>query len=69
MDERSQSLSSDVPLRSEFDVTHELAGSLQQAVWIGYLGAMKEPDIDVRFEGIDVGECRIADTRRRMVIM
>ena len=36
---------------------------------IGNLGATKEPDIDVSFEGIDIGECRISYTRGRMAVM
>ena len=36
-------------------MAHELAGAYQQALGIGNLGATKEPDIDVSFEGIDIG--------------
>jgi hypothetical protein len=50
-------------------MAHELARAFQQANGIGYLRAAKEPDIDVSFEGIDIGECRISDTRGRMAIM
>ena len=50
-------------------MTHELASAFQKAVWIGNLRATKEPDIDVSFEGIDIGECRIAYTRGRMTVM
>ena len=46
-------------------MAHELAAAFQQALRIGELGAEKEPDIDVSREGIDVGECRITDTRGR----
>src|SRR5262245_65303348 len=50
-------------------MAHELAGAFQQALGISKLGATKEPDIDVGFEGIDVGERRITYTRGRMAIM
>ena len=50
-------------------MAHELASAFQQALGIGNLGATKEPDIDVSFEGIDIGECRVTDTRGRMAIM
>ena len=50
-------------------MSHELASAFQQAVRIGNLGATKEPDIDVSFEGIDIRECRITYTRGRMAIM
>jgi len=50
-------------------MAHELAGPFQQAPRIGNLGAAKEPDIDVVFEGIDVAECRITYTRGRMAVM
>jgi hypothetical protein len=48
---------------------HELTRAFQQTVAIGHVGPVKEPDIDVIREGIDVGECRITDTRSRMTIM
>jgi len=50
-------------------VAHELASAFQQPLGIGKLGATKEPDIDMTCEGIDIGECRITDTRGRMAIM
>src|SRR5262245_66650077 len=49
-------------------MAHELAGAFQQALGISKLGATKEPDIDVGFEGIDIGERRITYTRGRMAI-
>src|SRR5437588_338414 len=50
-------------------MTHELACAFQQTRRIGNLGTAKEPDIHVRFEGVDVPECRVRDTRRRMAIV
>src|SRR5687767_7264022 len=50
-------------------MAHELAGAFQQALRIGNLGAQKKPDIDVSREGIYIGECRITDTRGRLVIV
>jgi len=50
-------------------MAHELARAFQQAGRIGNLGPTKEAHIDVSFEGIDVGECRVTYTRRRMAIM
>jgi hypothetical protein len=50
-------------------MAHELASALQQVLGIRNLGATKETDIDVSFEGIDVGECRVTYTRGRMAIM
>ena len=32
-------------------------------------GAQEEPDVDVGCEGVDIGERRVTDTRRRMAIM
>ncbi len=50
-------------------MTHKLASAFQQALRISNLGATKEPDIDMSFEGIDIGECRITYTRCRVAIM
>jgi hypothetical protein len=50
-------------------VTHKLACAFQQTLRIGNFGTSKEPDIHVRFENVDVPECRVSDTRRRMAIM
>jgi hypothetical protein len=50
-------------------MAHELARAFQQAKGIGYHRAAKEPDIDVSFECIDIGECRVSDTRGRMAIV
>jgi hypothetical protein len=41
----------DFALRPEFHMAHELAGAFQKASGIGNLGASKEPNIDVSFEG------------------
>src|SRR6516164_626029 len=54
---------------AEFHMAHELASAFQQALGIGNLGTTKEPHIDMSFEGIDIGECRITYTRSRMAIM
>src|SRR4051794_12214827 len=50
-------------------MAHELASAFQQALRIGNLGAAKETNVDVRFEGIHVGKGGVADTRGRMAIM
>jgi hypothetical protein len=50
-------------------VTHKLACAFQQTLWIGNFGPAKEPNIYVSFEGVDVPECRVSYTRRRMAIM
>src|SRR5207253_11004471 len=68
-DQLQQSRGIDVTFRSEFHMAHELASAFQQALGIGNLGATKEPDINVSFEGIDIGECRITYARGRMAIM
>ena len=54
-------------------MAHELASAFQQTLGIGNLGATKEPDIDVSFEGIDIGERRItlhtrSDGRRAITL-
>ena len=59
----------DVGFGPEFHVAHELAGTFEQAIGISDVGAAKEADIDVRCEGIDVGECRVADTGGRMAVV
>src|SRR5215471_5382231 len=43
-------------------MAHELAGALQQAGRIRKRCAMKEPDVDVRSEYVDVAEGRISQT-------
>jgi len=50
-------------------MAHELSSAFQQTLGVGNLGPTKEPDIDVSFEGIDVGESRITYTRGWMAIM
>src|SRR6266852_5126318 len=50
-------------------VTHKLACAFQQTLRIGNCGTSKEPDIHMVFEGVDVSECRVSYTRRRMAIM
>ena len=50
-------------------MAHELASACQQVLGIGNLRAAKEPDVDVRFEGIDIGESRIFYTRGRVAVM
>src|SRR5260370_2665539 len=54
---------------SELHVTHKLACAFQQTLRIGNFGTSKEADIHVSFEGVDVPECRVSYTRRRMAIM
>ena len=50
-------------------MTHKLASAFQQTLWIGNFGTAKEPDIHVRFENVDVPECRVSYACRRMAIM
>ena len=50
-------------------MTHKLTGAFQQTLRIGNFGTSKEPNIYVSFEGVDVPECRVSYTRRRMAIM
>src|SRR5438445_3336156 len=59
----------EVTVRPELNVTHELACPFQQTLRIGNFGTSKEPNIYVSFEGVDVPECRVRYTRRRMPIM
>ena len=68
-DELRQSCGIDVMFGSELHMPHELAGTFQQALRIGNLGAAKEPDIDVSFEGIDISEGRITNACGRMAIV
>jgi hypothetical protein len=53
----------------EFYVAHELAGALQQAEWIGQRGTVKEPQVDVRSEDIDVAKGRISETGNRTTVV
>src|SRR3954452_6792900 len=48
---------------------HELAGALQQASWIGQRCALKEPDVYVRTEYIDVAEGNISQTCNRTAVV
>ena len=50
-------------------MAHELAVALQQAGLIWQSIAVKEPDVYVRGEDIDVAECRIAQTCGRAAVM
>src|SRR6202163_3332835 len=50
-------------------MAHELAGALQQAGRIRQRCAVKEPDIYVRSEYIDVAEGRISQTCDRTAVM
>jgi hypothetical protein len=50
-------------------MTHELAGALQQAGRIRQRRAVKEPDVDVRSEYIDVAEWCISQTCNRTAVM
>jgi hypothetical protein len=53
----------------ELDMAHELSSALKQAIGVGKLGATKEPDIDVSFEGIGVGERCVPYTCGGMTVM
>jgi hypothetical protein len=59
----------DLAFRHEFYMTHELAGTFQQTVRVGDLGATKEANIHVGFERIDIAERRIVYTRSWMSIV
>src|SRR5262249_1375983 len=50
-------------------MAHELAGALQQAGRIRQRRAVKEPDVHVRSEYIDVAEGRISQTCNRKAVM
>ncbi len=50
-------------------MAHELASAFQQAIWIGNLSAAEEANIDVSCEDVDIRECRVSYTRRRMTVM
>ena len=50
-------------------MAHELASALQNTMRISNLSATKEPDIDVRFEYVDIAKCRIIYARSRMTVM
>jgi hypothetical protein len=50
-------------------MAHELAGALQQAGRVRQRRAVKEPDVYVRREYIDVAEGRISQTGNRTAVM
>jgi hypothetical protein len=50
-------------------MAHELAGALQQAGRIGQRCAVKETQVNVRIEDIDVAEGRISQTGNRTAVM
>jgi hypothetical protein len=50
-------------------VAHELSGALQQAGRIWQRCAVKEPDVDVRGEYIDIAEGRISQTCNRTAVV
>ena len=50
-------------------MAHELAGTFQEALWISEFGAVKEPDVDVGSEGVDVGECRVPYAGGRVAVV
>jgi hypothetical protein len=50
-------------------VSHELARAFKQTLRIRQFGSMKEADVDVRGEGIDVGKRRTAHARSGLTIM
>ena len=59
LNELCQSRGVEVAFGPDLHVAHEPAGAFQQVIRVGYLGATEEPDIDVSFERVDVGEYRI----------
>ena len=69
MDQLAQSRIINRLTGSELDVAHELAGAFKQAVRICKFGATKKPDIDVSFEGVGIGECRVTYTCSWMTVM
>jgi hypothetical protein len=54
---------------SELHMAHGLARALQQVCGIRERCAVKEPDVYVRSEYIDVAEGRISQTRNRTAVM
>ena len=50
-------------------MAHKLAGALQQTCRIRQRGAVKEPDVYVRSEYINVAEGRISQTCNRTAVM
>src|ERR1700735_1315746 len=50
-------------------MAHKLTGALQQTCRIRQLCAVKEPDVDVRSEYINVAEGRISQTCNRTAVM
>ena len=57
--------------RSRFQLymTHEFAGTLQEAGWVLQSGALKEADVDVGGEHIDICEGHVSETRNRATVM
>jgi hypothetical protein len=55
--------------RSQLHMAHEPAGALQQSSRIRQHCAVKEPNVNVRSEYIDVAEGRIAQTCNRTAVM
>ena len=50
-------------------MAHVFAVAFQQARWIREFGAMEEPDMDMGFERVDVGEGSIIDARGGMPVV
>jgi hypothetical protein len=53
----------------QLDVAHTLAGALQEASGIGKRGSLKETDVDVGGEDVDVGKRRVSQTRDRAAVV
>ena len=50
-------------------MAHELAGALQQASWIGQRCALKEPQVHMRREYVNIAEGHITQTSIRTAVM
>jgi hypothetical protein len=69
MDQPSQCLGVDVRVRPELHVAHEPTVAFQEALRVCNLRSTEEADIDVRLEGIDIGERGATHTYGRGAIM
>ncbi|HJV12001.1 MAG TPA: hypothetical protein VJ690_10905 [Burkholderiales bacterium] len=69
LDQCSERVCVDLPVRAELHVTHVLSGSLEQSGWIGEMRAEEEAHVDVRCERIDVAESCVACARGGMAVV
>lgn len=50
-------------------MAHEFAGALQEMCGVGQGCAVKEADVDVRMEGVDIGEGGVAEAGNGAAVM